>query len=84
MSNYICQYCGKPTNEVESDYLAGYDHLGCTLQNEMDIRGDYSVLVSDVKPKSMTIPSTLILDTPNDQELGAKIRELWYETTNNS
>lgn len=29
-----------------------------------------------------TIPESIILDTPNDQELGAKVRRLYYE--NNS
>ena len=30
----------------------------------------------------MTIPMNLVYDTPNDQELGAKVRELYHE--NNS
>jgi hypothetical protein len=47
MNNYICHYCGKDTSEVDYDYLAGYDHLSCTLENEMKIRGneiEYCVL----------------------------------------
>jgi hypothetical protein len=30
----------------------------------------------------MAVPMNLIYDTPNDQELGAKVRELYHE--NNS
>jgi hypothetical protein len=32
--------------------------------------------------RHMTIPMNLVYDTPNDQELGAKVRELYHE--NNS
>jgi hypothetical protein len=32
--------------------------------------------------RHMAVPMNLIYDTPNDQELGAKVRELYYE--NNS
>ena len=32
--------------------------------------------------RHMTIPVNLVYDTPNDQELGAKVRELYHE--NNS
>ena len=32
MVKFICQYCGKDTSEVDIDYLAGTDHLGCYLE----------------------------------------------------
>jgi len=34
-SIWTCKFCGKDTSEVEYDYLSGYDHLGCALQNDM-------------------------------------------------
>ena len=32
--------------------------------------------------RHMTVPMSMVYDTPNDQELGAKVRQLYYE--NNS
>jgi hypothetical protein len=32
MKEYICQYCGKSTYDVDIDYLVGYDHLSCDLE----------------------------------------------------
>jgi hypothetical protein len=32
MKEYICQYCGQSTYNVDIDYLVGYDHLACDLE----------------------------------------------------
>lgn len=29
---WICNYCGKPTFDVDMDYLIGTDHIGCVLK----------------------------------------------------
>jgi len=34
---YTCSICGKDTSEIEYDYLVGYDHLGCVLDEENGI-----------------------------------------------
>ena len=31
--SWICGYCGKDTKCVDIDYLDGYDHLSCALEN---------------------------------------------------
>lgn len=31
-----CSICGKSTHEVDNDYLVGYDHLSCKLQQEYE------------------------------------------------
>ena len=31
--SWICRYCGKDTSDIDYDYLDGYDHLSCTLDN---------------------------------------------------
>ena len=31
--NWICKYCGGDTSNVEYDYLDGYNHLSCVLNN---------------------------------------------------
>jgi len=82
-TSYVCRYCGKPTSEVDYDYLVDYDHLTCTLENEMAIRKGYEALSEDTDA-SFTVPFKLIIETPNDQILGAKVRELYYESKNNS
>ena len=33
MVNWICKYCGGDTSNVEYDYLDGYNHLSCVLNN---------------------------------------------------
>ena len=33
MSNWICQYCGKDTTNVDIDYMVGFDHLSCVLES---------------------------------------------------
>ena len=33
---WICSVCGEDTNKIESDYLVGYDHLSCIIQDELD------------------------------------------------
>lgn len=34
--------------------------------------------------RHMTVPMHIVYNTPNDQELGAKIRKLYYESKDNS
>ena len=31
--SWTCQYCGKDTSNVDYDYMDGYDHLSCALNN---------------------------------------------------
>lgn len=46
---WVCSYCGKSTEDVEYDYLVGYDHLGCVLddENNLDEEEDSSQLEYD-------------------------------------
>ena len=108
-SIWTCKYCGKDTSEVEYDYLSGYDHLSCALEQEMkssemdlcimcgaqtpyaksipiDYRYGYvegagqlckSCYERGTERKQILIPSDLVYNTPNDQELGAKIRQIY-------
>lgn len=34
--SWKCEYCGKDTYEVDSDYLFGFNHVECALKAEMD------------------------------------------------
>jgi hypothetical protein len=34
---FTCSICGKDTSEIDYDYLVGYDHLGCVLDEENGI-----------------------------------------------
>ena len=31
--SWTCRYCGKDTSDIDYDYLDGYDHLACALNN---------------------------------------------------
>lgn len=113
-----CQYCGKDTFNVDSDYLFGYDHLGCSLEQEIKSKAgikEKCVLCSTETPytfdthidyrygyvegagqlckkcydrgterRMITVPTDMIYNTPNDMELGAKVRQLYYANENNS
>jgi hypothetical protein len=35
---YTCSICNKDTSKVEYDYLVGYDHLNCILEQENESR----------------------------------------------
>jgi hypothetical protein len=90
MKAYICKYCGKDTSNVEYDYLNGYDHLSCTLEQEQKQQyvkmeygpGDAVIdrpISLDSNRKLFTVSEYTVLSTSNDQELGAKVRQLYYE-----
>ena len=111
-----CQYCGKDTSEVEYDYLSGYDHLGCALEQEIKSKAgtkEMCILCGEETPytfdthidfrvgyvegagqlckccydrgterRLITVPANMIYNTPNDMELGGKVRQLYYEQNN--
>ena len=132
MIPFICKYCGKDTSEVDYDYLNGYDHLSCTLEQEqkqqyvkmeygpgdavidrppynkdefdhcvlcgvettykrsthIDMRHGYIEGAGQLCPNcysrgtehgAIAVDYNIILGTPNDMELGAKVRQLYWE-----
>ena len=146
MSKFKCQYCDKDTGDIDFDYLVGYDHLSCALEQEqkqqyvkmeygpgdavidrpiyivdefdhcilcgvetaykrsthIDMRIGYVEgagqlcskcyhfdtisVIKDENPiplnshrQLFTVSEYTVLSTPNDQELGAKIRKLYYD-----
>jgi hypothetical protein len=66
---FKCQYCDTNTSDVDYDYLVGTDHLSCYLQNTTMQR----------RTTLFTIPEELVYDTPNDAELGAKVRQIYND-----
>ena len=113
-NQFICQYCGKDTSNIEYDYLHGYNHLSCALEAEMksdkfdhciicgvetpykrsthiDMRIGYiegagqlcSACYSKGNDRNhIVVPEYMIYNTPNDQELGSKVRQLYWESKN--
>jgi hypothetical protein len=80
MNNQQCQYCGKDTYDVDIDYLVGTDHLSCALEQEKEISETSTTLNPD--RRLLAVEVDMIKRTPNDQELGAKVRQLFYEVYN--
>lgn len=76
---WTCKYCGRDTSHVETDYLAGTDHLECTLKetltNDLQLQNRQPVF-------NLNIPASLIEEISNDQELGEKIRLMYHEAKN--
>ena len=79
MHNQQCQYCGHDTYNVDIEYLVGVDHLSCALEAEQKVKPlgtpfpDRRLLLVEVD---------MIKRISNDQELGTKVRQLYYETYN--
>ena len=86
---WTCQFCGKDTSTIDYDYLNGYDHLACALEAEkpkytkMEYGPGDAVIDRPISLDShrqlFTVSEYMVLSTPNDQELGAKVRELYWE-----
>lgn len=77
MAKDLCIMCGKETAydfETHIDFRVGYIEGAGQLCQSCYNRG------SD--RRHIAIPMSMIYDTPNDQELGGKVRQLYYE--NNS
>lgn len=76
---WTCKYCGKDTSHVETDYLAGTDHLACVLKETFS----NGLQLENRRPVfNLTVPFSLIEETSNDQELGERIRLLYHEAKN--
>lgn len=73
---FVCQFCGKDTSEIEYDYLIGTNHLVCFLEDGME---DSSSEIMERRQSLFTISRELVYNTPNDQELGKKVRQIYNE-----
>jgi hypothetical protein len=76
---WTCQFCGKDTSNIDMDYLSDYDHLSCALEAEQNV----ALGTPNPDRRLLLVEIDLIKRTSNDQELGAKVRQLYYETYNN-
>jgi hypothetical protein len=74
MAKDKCVICGKDSSydfETHIDYRTGYIEGAGQLCESCYNRG--------TSREHLAIPTYLITDTPNDQELGAKIRKFYYD-----
>lgn len=81
MHNQQCQYCGHDTYNVDIEYLVGVDHLSCALEAEQKAE---PLGTPFPDRRLLLIEVDMIKRISNDQELGAKVRQLYHETYNNS
>lgn len=44
MNTFTCSICNQDTSKVDMDYLVGYDHLSCVLENEKNNKFEVCVL----------------------------------------
>ena len=89
MANEICIICGNGTNvdiSTPIDYRYGYvEGAGqCCKECYDKVYGDnYITTVMKNRTTLVTISAEDILNTPNDMELGAKVREIYWNLKNN-
>lgn len=74
MSKDKCIMCGEDTPydyETHVDMRHGYIEGAGQLCSNCYFKSDRDLL---------TIPKRMVIDTPNDQELGTKVRQLFYNS----
>lgn len=89
MPNEICIQCGKETNvdiNTHIDYRYGYvEGAGqCCVEcynKTNNIQDDYVTKIMKQRTTLITISAEDILNTPNNQELGEKVRQKYWEMT---
>ena len=89
MPNEICIICGNETNvdvNTHIDYRYGYvEGAGQCCRECYDKTNktydDYATKIMKNRTTLITISAEDILNTPNDMELGAKVRKLYWEIT---
>ena len=75
MAKDLCIMCGKETVydfETHIDYRVGYIEGAGQLCGNCYNQGSNNNLI--------TVPEWLIENNPNDQELGGKVRELYWQS----
>lgn len=88
MPNEICIQCGKETNvdinthiDMRYGYVEGAGQCCVECYNRTNnIQDDYITKIMKQRTTLITISAEDILNTPNDQELGAKLRQKYWET----
>jgi hypothetical protein len=73
--------------EIEKCVVCG-DDTPYTKETHVDFRNGYIEEIgqlcrfcyNDVDRKHVAIPTKIITDTPNDQELGKKVRQFYFES----
>lgn len=89
MPNEICIQCGKETNvdinthiDMRYGYVEGAGQCCVECYNRTNnIQDDYITKIMKQRTTLITISAEDILNTPNDQELGAKVRQKYWEMT---
>ena len=90
MPNEICILCGKETNvdinthiDLRYGYVEGAGQCcrECYDRTYNTSSEDYITRVMKNRTTLITISAEDILNTPNDQELGAKVRRKYWEIT---
>ena len=77
MAKDTCILCGAETPyefETHIDYRYGYVEGAGQLCKSCYDRG--------TERKQLVVPEHIIYNTPNDQELGAKVRQIYWESKN--
>ena len=89
MPNEICIQCGKETNvdinthiDMRYGYVEGAGQCCVECYNRTNnIQDEYITKIMKQRTTLITISAEDILNTPNDQELGAKVRQKYWEMT---
>jgi hypothetical protein len=54
MKEYICEFCGKDTSDVDYDYLIGWNHLACALSDVITVESKVNKKKKPMEIKNWT------------------------------
>ena len=54
MKEYICEFCGKDTSDVDYDYLIGWNHLACAVSDVITVESKVNKIKKPMEIKNWT------------------------------
>ena len=94
MKEYICEFCGKDTSDVDYDYLIGWNHLACALSDVITVESKVNKKKKRIEIKNWTKlnsqkfdvmgASFVIMDTRIDNNDTGNIYSAWVYPYNDS
>ena len=94
MKEYICEFCGKDTSDVDYDYLIGWNHLVCALSDVITVESKVNKKKKPMEIKNWTKlnsqkfdvmgASFVIMDTRIDNNDTGNIYSAWVYPYNDS
>ena len=94
MKEYICEFCGKDTSDVDYDYLIGWNHLACALSDVITVESKVNKKKKPMEIKNWTKltgqkfdvmgASFVIMDTSEPGLFDGTVYSAWIHAINDN